>query len=423
MKKRGNNEGSVYRREDGLWVAMHNLGVVGGKRRRKALYGNTQREVLEKLAKVRGDLERGVSPSDERLTVARYLQRWLQECVEPQSAELAEGTREGYADHVRLHIVPEIGHFPLAKLTPLHVQALIRTKLETPRKRVYKKRDGSERVVQYPPMKPRTVQYMHAVLRTALAQAVKWGLVARNVAALADAPSPKKTEAKYLEIDEAKHLLKAIAGTRNEVAFTVAVAVGLRRGEVSGLRWENVDLDAGTITIHEQLLRRKKKPSTPIDSSAANDAKASPRSALVISEPKSAKSKRTLTLPASLAQQLREHRKRQLQERLKAGPLWTDNGYVFTTKRGRPIEGRDLHRRWERAIKKAGLPYRTFHASRHTAASLLIAQGVDMKTVQEILGHSSFVLTADTYSHVVKKLKVEAASKMDAFLVKKNQGE
>ncbi len=373
-KRRGQNEGSIYKRRDGRWAAVVKLGYKDGKRWRKSFYGTTRREVQERLTAALRAHQRGLPVVPERETVGQFLQQWLTECVKPG---VRPRTHEGYAGHVRLHIAPALGRVRLGKLSPQDVQRFLNTKLG----------EGHS---------PRTVQYMHAVLRRALGQALKWGMVARNVATLVDPPRVERPEVQPLSPDQARAFLAAVQGTRLEALYSVALAVGLRRGEALGLRWTDVDLDTGTLKVRTSLQR--------VDGR------------LQLVEPKTARSRRTIALPQSAIIALRHHRVRQLQERLLAGQRWHDTGMVFTTTIGTPLDPRNVYRHFQRALAEAGLPRKRFHDLRHTCATLLLAQGVHPRVVMDILGHSQIALTMDTYSHVIPTLQREAAGRMDALL-------
>ncbi len=374
MAKRGQNEGSIYKRRDGRWVGVISLGYVNRKRKRKALYGATRREVQERLTSALKATQEGRPIPPERQTVARFLGDWLENSAKPA---IRPSTYIRYGAHVRNHISPAIGHIKLSRLTPQHVQALLNEKLG----------DG---------LAPATVRYMHAVLRRALKQALKWDLVARNAAALVDTPRVTQKEIEPFTPEQARTFLDAIRGDRLEALYSVALAVGLRRGEVLGLKWSDVDLDKRTLTVRASLQR--------IDG------------ALVLVEPKSRQSRRTVALPQTVIDAVRLHRARQLQERLLAGSRWQDHGLVFSTTIGTPMDPRNLTRHFRKAIRSAGLPLRRFHDLRHSCASLLLAQGVHPRVVMEILGHSQISITMNTYSHVIEKLQHDAAAQIDALL-------
>lgn len=182
--------------------------------------------------------------------------------------------------------------------------------------------------------------------------------------------------------------------------YTVALAVGLRQGEALALRWEDVDLDMGTLLIRRTVQRIDGK--------------------LVYGEPKSRTSRRTIALPHAAITALQRHRRRQIEEHLRAGSLWQDHGLVFTTHFGTPLDARNVIRWFKALLKKADLPDFRFHDLRHTCATLLLVQGEQPRTIMDILGHSQISLTMNTYAHVMPEVRREAASKMDAILAQKS---
>jgi integrase len=374
MGKRGQNEGSIFKREDGRWCAVLNIGYANGKRRRKYFYGDTRREVQAQLTKALRDQQQGLPVVAERQTVQQFLEQWLRDVVQPN---LRPSTYTSYEVLVRVHIVPVLGRIPLAQLTPQQVQDLM-TQM--------RKKGLSER----------TIQYIRAVLRRALGQALKWGLVARNVAALTDPPRVRRPEVKPWSLEQAKAFLIAVQGDRLEALYAVELALGLRRGEALGLAWDDLDFEQRTLTVRRTLQRVGGQ--------------------LQLGEPKTATSARTLTLPRELVGMLRAHRVRQLEDRLKAGELWEETGMVFTTHTGRLLEPRNVNHAFARAIERADLPRIRFHDLRHTAISQLIANGTPVTTAQKIAGHSRLSTTADIYTHVVQAQFDEAADRMGALL-------
>ena len=373
MTRRGRNEGSIYQRADGRWVGMASF-MDGGRRRRRAVYGATKREAQDKLKAIRRAVDDGLSVTSERMTVGGYLERWIREAAAPS---VAPKTLASYSQLVRLHVTPELGRIQLTRLAPIDVQAWMNRKLSSG-------------------LSPRTVQYLHAILRRSLGQALRWGLVTRNVATLVDPPRIRRTEVRPLTPDQARAFLEAVQGDRLEALYTVALAIGLRQGEALGLRWDDVDLDAGTLTVRNALQRL------------------GPGWELV--QPKTTRSRRTVALPGVVLAALRQHRTRQLEERLWAGSRWQEHGFVFTSTIGTPLDGSGVSRRFHTALETAGLPRQRFHDLRHACASLLLAQGVAPRVVMEILGHSQISLTMNTYSHVIPELERDAADRMDALL-------
>jgi integrase len=266
----------------------------------------------------------------------------------------------------------------LAKLTPAHVDLFLAAKLEAG-------------------MNPATVNRIRATLRRALGQAVDWGLVRENVVKRTKSVKETPYHAEPLRAEEARAFLTATADDRLHALWVLALATGMRQGEALALTWSDVDLEAGTVTVRHTLQRVSGGPS-------------------VLAPPKSKRARRTVNVPGFAMVALRSHRAAQGRERLASCGDWVDGDFVFTTARGTPLDTSNVTHALQRALAAAGLPRQRFHDLRHAAASLLLAQGADMRTVMEVLGHSSITLTANTYSHVGKAAMRDAADKMDAAL-------
>jgi integrase len=365
----------VFQRADGRWAGVIDFGHRGGRRRRKTVYGRTRREAAEKLNGAVRAHDDGVLPADaDRRTVGQYLEWWVTTVVPPS---VRPTTARSYATNVRRHLIPEIGEIQLAKLGPADVQAMINAKLASG-------------------LRPRTVQYIHAVLRRALGHAERWGLVGRNVAKLVDGPRVVRPEVVPFTPDEARLFLKAARESRLYALYAVAITVGLRQGEALGLHWQDVDLDAGTLRVRTTVQRIGRE--------------------VLFLPPKSARSKRVVGLPPVCVEALRAHRRQQLEQHMAAGPEWQDLGLVFTSRVGTPVDARRQARDFETVCTRAGLGHRRMHDLRHTCASLLLAQNVHPRIVMEVLGHSQISLTMNTYSHVLPSLLRDAANLMETML-------
>lgn len=372
--KRGNSEGSIRQRPDGLWEAR--VSLPDGKR--KSIYGKTRKEVAEKLTAIQRDRDRGLPVlTDERQTTGQFLTRWLEDTAR---LNVRETTFPSYSAIVRLHLVPEFGKVALAKLTPQQIQAMIKKKLTSG-------------------LSPRRVQYIRSVLRKALNDALKMGLVARNVVTLTDPPKQVRHEIQPLAPEQARQFLDAVRGNRLEGLYVAALATGLRQGELLGLRWRDVDLDGAALRVAVTLQRIDKE--------------------YRLLEPKTAKSRRTLPLPPVAVAALRAHRIRQLEERLRGGDVWEDwqgAGLVFTREDGGPLHASTVTHHFQKLLATAGLPRVRFHDLRHTAATLLLAQGAPARLIMEVLGHSQISLTMNTYAHVMPAALREAAGHMEVAL-------
>jgi len=381
-KKRGQNEGGLYQREsDGRWVGAVDLGFVNGMRKRKTVYGKTQAEALSKLRALERERDAGRDLTVRAETVETFLNRWIRDVVEPGRSPK---TTAGYRDIVRNHLIPGVGRHKLANLKPEHVAAMLRQKTA----------DG---------LSPRTVHHIRAVLRVALNQALRWGLVTRNAAKDVESPRQDDKRVEPHKPADVRALIAAVEGDRLALAYRLGLMLGMRQGEILGLRWSDVDLDRGRVEIRQALQRQIHNA----------DGEKGERSRLVPKSLKTAKSRRTLALPKSVVDAFVRHRDAQAFEQAKKGPRWIDSGLVITTPTGGPLEPRALLKAWHDAQERAGLTRRSFHTTRHAAASVLIAQGLPLKTVQEVLGHSLIGTTADIYGHLAEEAFIEAADAME----------
>lgn len=273
-------------------------------------------------------------------------------------------------------MVPALGRIKLKALTPVHVRGLYRDKM------------GSG-------LASRTVLHIHRTLSKARKQAADDGLIPRNAVGLVKPPRPRAEEIRPLDREQVRVLLDATRGDRLEALYVVAVTAGLRRGELQGLRWEDVDLDAETLQVRRTL--------------------SEPKGGYVFEAPKSGKG-RNIRLTQRAVVALKEHRRRQLEERMEHGALWQDHGLVFASGIGTSLLGGNLNRSFKAALQRAGLPEIRFHDLRHTCATLLLRQGVNPKFVQELLGHADISLTLNVYSHVLPDMGDAASGAMDAAL-------
>lgn len=365
----------MYRRADGRWAGAHYVLRPDGGRERRAVYGKTRAEASAKLANLIAKTDAGVPLAVKAWTVQDYAAHWLADVVAPRSRP---STLASYRDTMRLHVVPALGRHSLRRLTPAHVRRLLADKAASG-------------------LSVRSVQIIHATLRVMLSEAARDELVERNVAAIVRGPSSAREEVQPWSPAEAEAFLRAAAGDRLHALFAVGVALGLRKGELLGLRWSDVDLDQGMLRVRQSAQRIH-------------------GAGMVFGPPKSARSKRDIPLPAYSVRVLREHRTRQAEERLALGPYWQDSGLVFTSSAGTVVEPRNLARRLDELIQRAGVRRIRFHDLRHTCASLLLAQGVPPRVVMDVLGHSQFSITMDLYSHVMPTALREAADAIDRAL-------
>jgi len=370
VTKRANGEGTIWRKPDGRWCGAIYASTNQGTRKRVYVYAKTQAAVREKLTAVVRDLDRGATVSVENWTVDAYLQHWLDNIVRPNRAPK---TYQGYELAVRRHIVPTLGRKRLKLLSVTDVRRLVQQLTDAG-------------------FGARMVQFVHAVLRNALENAVREELVVRNVARLVQVKTPTYEVGRGLTTGQARTLLAAAHGERLRCLFVLAVYLGLRRGELLGLRWVDVDLEQQRLQVTQSLQRVDGK--------------------LRFLPPKTRHSMRTVPLPAPCVDALREHRVRQGCEKLAAGSKWHDAQLVFTTTVGTPIEPDNLRRSWERIRGATGEPPVRFHDLRHTCVSLLLDAGVPPHVVREIVGHSSIDVTMTIYAHASLEEKRTAMRKL-----------
>ncbi len=357
--KRGNGEGSITKRKDGRWMARYTVHTAKGRKRR-TVYGRTRKEAADKLAKVLSDHTEGIVYDDENITLDEYLDRWLKGSV---YGSVRQSTYDRDASLVNNHLKPALSRVKLKKRSPAHVQGFYRDRLASG-------------------LSASTVHKMHAILHKALARAVRWHMVPRNVADAVEPPKPVPKEMRPLSPAEVRQFLDAAHGERFEALYVLAITTGMRQGELLALKWQDVDLDNATLSVRRTLTRVGGR--------------------IVIGEPKTKKSRRSVRLTRQAVEVLGSHVERQLREIEILGDRYRDQGLVFTTDTGAPINPSNLRQRsFAPLLKRAGLPHMRFHDLRHTCATLLLARGVHPKFVQELLGHATVAITLDTYSHII----------------------
>jgi integrase len=357
-KRRADGEGSLFWSEtEQTWIGE--IILPNGKKKRKR---NKKQQVVKAwlLDQRKAVSENRILPN-ENLTLGTFLDRFITDVA---SLTLRPSTLRSYDYLIRDHIKPELGHIRLVALRPDDLQSLYRKKLD----------EGLSR---------RTVQYIHAVVRRALNQAVKWELIYRNPTDAVTPPRPKKEAPKTLSAEEAKPFFAVVRDHPYFPLYLIATLMGLRKSEILGLRWQDISFEQGTLSINHIV--------SEIQGQIYEGA------------PKTESSRRTVVMPEVVREALLKHRA------LTSGK----QGLVFTTSTGNPISQRNLTRHFHASLKKAGLPRIRFHDLRHTAATLLLQENVHPKIVQSMLGHASITQTLDTYSHVIPSVGKKAADKMD----------
>jgi integrase len=372
MSRRGNNEGNIRKRDNGRWEAR--LPTPGG---RKSFYGKTRAEAMHQMEEAKRFLAKGLPLPDDRLTVREYLTDWL------ESINVRPSTWQRYKELVTLHLLPALGDWPIARLTPQQVK------------------------LAYAGMKQKvsetTVHHVHAVLHKALKDALRGNIVPHNVTEMLEPPKMPHHEIASLSPDQANQFLEAIAGDRLEALYALALTCGAREGELLALKWADVHLDDPDPWLHVRATLHYLHGQFTFD------------------PPKSKRGERDILLHPLAIAALSAHRTRQKEERLQQGARWNDaveyRDLVFTNGVGRPIEASNFLKRWYYPLlEKAGLPRVTFHALRHSAASLLLNEGTPPMTVSRMLGHATAAFTMDRYGHVGLKDQEVANAKMSRAL-------
>lgn len=372
--KRGNNSWQVrifLGRDDAGRMKFHNETVRGCRKDAITLETKRKREI---------DL--GVFVNDSKTTLSEYLDTWFEVAARPR---LKDRTYEDYKEYMKRYISQALGNHRLSKIRPLDIQAVYSKMLESG-------------------LSARTIRYTHAILSSSLKQAVKWQLLNQNPASMVDLPKICRKEMKAVSDLEAARFITVAKEDYWHVIFCLALSTGMRPEEYLGLRWKDVDLTNGSVVVNRVLVWKRKGGGWSLQ------------------EPKTSNSRRSILLPKSVVSEIKIHRKRQLEERMKRGHAYGDQGFVFATTIGSPISPGNLTRRhFKPILKKAGLSVSIrLYDLRHTCATLLLLKGVNPKVVAERLGHSSIVLTLDTYSHVLPSMQKEATNELESLLFKSN---
>lgn len=389
-RSRANGDGTVYQRKDGRWEAAGYVLAPGNTRKRVRVYGTTRKEALTKLTEKIAASNLGLPVAAADSTVSAYLTYRLNGVAVHQ---VRENTHTRYASCVRLHLIPGLGAKKLARLTARDVRAFL-DGLRTTCQCCTQGRDTVRRqccaIDQCcdKRLSPLTVTYVHSVLKSALEHAVREDDLPRNVARNIKTPAPRPRRFKPFTASEARRLLHAASGDRLHALYELALRTGLRKGELLGLHWEDLDLDGGTATVHRSLQRTR-------------------TGGLTVLHTKTRASERRIALPTECINSLKTHQERQLEERRAAGTGWAETDLVFTTPTGRPLDPANLTRRFRSFLGRAGLRRIRFHDLRHSTATLLLEQGVDLVVIKELLGHAHIGVTAGVYAHVRLRLRLQ----------------
>ena len=383
-KRRARGEGSIRQRKDGTWEARFVTGVDPGtgKDIRKSVYAKTQKEVRKKMTEAIAALDKDDYREPSKMTVGQWLDVWAAEYL----GGVKPMTVLNYSQHIKNHIKPAMGAIKLDTLNAHTIQKFYNSL-------------GDEKGLT-----PKTIKNIHGVLHKALSQAVMIGYLRFNPADACTLPRIVRKDVKPLDEDATTQFIEAIQGHRYEPVFFVTLFTGMRQGEVLGLTWDCVDLGKGLITINKQI---QKAPGGG--------------SVYHLVPTKNSKG-RTVTPAPFVMELLRTQRKRQIEWRLKAGPLWEDTGLVFTDELGHHLMPHTVYHNFKHIVTNMGLPDVRFHDLRHSYAVAAIRSGDDIKTVQGNLGHATASFTLDVYGHVTDQMKRESANRMQQYIQRVSNG-
>jgi integrase len=370
--------GQINKRSENTWLVRIFLGRdTNGKRRyfNKTIHG-TKKDAQKFLTAKMREKDLGVFIEPASINLNEYLDKWLLESAKPR---LREATFENYRYLSSLYIREKLGSRKLSDIKPFDVQKLYNQLTEKG-------------------LSARTVRYVHAILTSAFSQAVKWQMLVVNPCNVVTLPRLKKTEMKAFSPEEARRFLEAAKDDKQGLVFAFALASGMRPEEYLALQWKDICFEKNTATVQRTLIWRK-------------------GGGWYFSEPKTAKSRRTLPMPKNFFVELKRHKRLQAEQMLKLGQSYERNNFVFATDEGKPIYLRNLRKRnFAKILEKADLTGFRLYDLRHSTATLLLSEGINPKIVSERLGHASIVLTLDTYSHVLPDMQKEATSKLGQML-------
>lgn len=369
--KRGNKEGTIYRKSNGKWRAQ--VSIPGG---RLSYTAKTHAEALEWLRSNQNQAEVGLTHKGSKLTFGMFLTEWL----ETTRQRRAISTAYSYEQLTRTYIRPALGKIKLRELTPSVIQQFYNQRI-------------AEGVGH------RTVAKAHNVIHASLSAAVKMGLIGRNPDDATDPPKSTPKEMSFLKPDEVRNLLKKALelDSRNYALYFTAVATGMRQGELLALRWENVDLERCVLRVKQSLVRL-------------------PNGGLKLQRPKTKSSIRSIRLGKETIAVLKEQEARLIGEKEKSNGLWKDLGFVFPSTIGTPADPTNVLKQFRKTLQAAGLPKIRFHDLRHTAASLMLNNGVDVLVASKRLGHAKPSITLDVYGHLIPSIQEEAADVLDRLI-------
>lgn len=386
--KRANGEGSI-----GKWIVN---GVNKGWRAsisagrdehgnliRKQFYGKTQKEVKSKLEEYKKQLNLGILPADDKLTLEQWYYTWLFDYrikdLKPKSFQKYEGIYRNYIKDTQL------GRLKLKDLRATHLQKYYNDLMDKNNK------------------PPSTIKEINTRIKPCLVEAEKQGYIQKNYCKLVTLPKNNTTkEIKVLTQNQQKSFISALASHGLEMLFLIAIGTGLRLGEILGLKWSDIDFNSGTLTVNRTLQRI-----TIIDRDGNRVSK------VIEQPPKTKNSIRTIPIPKNILSKLRDHKVKQSKIKLQLGELYANNDYIFCDNLGYPLDDKRPNRNFKSILKKLGIEPIKFHGLRHTYATRLFEAGVPPKTVQALMGHANIDVTMDIYTHVMEDTKLEAVERLN----------
>lgn len=389
--KRGNGEGSISKRPDGTWWARITIGVdKNGKQKRKAFYGKTRQEVQKKMTAALNEINTNTYIEPSKLTLETWLNNWFNEY---SLNSIKQSTRVSYETFITKHINPVIGKIKLQNLRPDIIQKFYNDKLENGRL------DGKGG------LSPKTIKNIHVMLHEALEQALKNGLITRNVTEAVTLPKITKKEMRVLTSDEQSRLLKLCNNENNGIFVILALSTGMRLGEILGLKWEDINFKNKLLTV-KRTVNRLKNYNSNIDS----------KTALIVNSPKTENSIRIIPLNEKIIKCLKSYKTFQNEKYFKLGVHMGEDNFVFPNSLGNTGEPKTYQKIFTNLTKEANIENAHFHCLRHTFATRALEEGIPAKTVSEILGHANVSTTLDLYSHVLLDTKRNAIERMSKFI-------
>ena len=367
-KRRGNHEGSLYRRKDGLWCAQVSL---NGRRLYK--YSKTRAAARGWIKEILAKIDGGLTYLSTQITLEQFMRTWLDD----KNLSIRASTAKGYRGTAERDILPFLGKMRLQQILPVHIKQLY----------AWMNEEGKG---------PRMIQLAHVILHAALQQAVREGILGRNPADAVERPKVERKEFQILNEEQAHQFLITASGSPFKTLFYLALTTGMRKGELLGLKWSDLDFSKGILLVQRQLQQ------------------ISGRSSLV--PPKTKAGHRQIKLGPETLKRLTALRAQQEQMKVAAGDQWHENGMVFTSTVGTFLDQSKVSREFKKVLKNAGLPLIRFHDLRHTSISFLLEMGMPVNTVQQRSGHSKASVTTDIYGHPMEHSQEEAAEKIEEMV-------